>query len=92
MTAISNNVYFGLLDNVVNKCNNIVHKTIKLKPIEITSDSYAEYNEDSNEKDPKIKVGDPARISKYKHLFGRGHTQNFSEEVFVVSKTKDTVL
>ena len=53
MTAISKNVYFDVLDNTVNKYNNTVHKTIKMKSIDITSDSYAEYNEDSNKKDAK---------------------------------------
>ena len=42
MTAVSENVYFDVLDNIVNKCNNIVHRTIEMKPIDITSDSYAE--------------------------------------------------
>ena len=62
MTAISKNVYFDVLDDIVNKYNNTVHRTIKMKPIDVTSDSYAEYNEDSNEKDPKFKVGDRVRI------------------------------
>ena len=88
MTAVSKHVYFDVLDNIVNKYNNTVHRTIKMKPIDITSDSYAEYNEDSNEKDPKFKVGDHVRISKYKNIFAKGYTQNWSEEVFVVSKIK----
>ena len=62
-----------------------------MKPIDVTSDSYAEYNEDSNKKDPKFKVGDHVRISKYKNIFAKGYTQNWSEEVFVVSKIKNTV-
>ena len=62
-----------------------------MKPIDVTSDSYNKYNEDSNEKDPKFKVGDHARISKYKNIFGKGYTPNQSEEVFVISKIKNTV-
>ena len=69
MTAISKNVYFDVLDDIVNKYNNTVHRSIKMKPIDVTSDSYAEYNEDSNEKDPKFKVGDHVRISKSKNTF-----------------------
>ena len=80
-----------MLDDIVNKYNNTVDITIKIKPIDVTSDSYAEYNEDSNEKDPKFKVGDHVRISKYKNIFAKGYTQNWSEEVFVVSKIKETV-
>ena len=83
MTAISKNVYFDVLDDIVNKYNNTVHRTIKMKPIDVTSDSYAEYNEDSNEKDPKFKVGDHVRISKYKNIF-----VNWSEEIFIISKVK----
>ena len=91
MTAISKNVYFDVLDDIVNKYNNTVHRTIKMKPIDVTSDSYAEYNEDSNEKDPKCKVGDHVRMSKYKNIFAKRYTQNWSKEVFVVSKIKNTV-
>ena len=91
MTAISKNVYFDVLDDIVNKYNNTVHRTIKMKPIDVTSDSYAEYNEDSNEKDPKFKVGDRVRISKYKNIFAKGYSQNWSEEVFIISKIKNTV-
>ena len=86
MTAISKNVYFDVLDDIVNKYNNTVHRTIKMKSIDVTSYSYAEYNGDFNKKDPKSKVGDHVRISKYK-----GYAPNWSQEVFVVSKIKNTV-
>ena len=69
MTAISENVYFGVLDDIVNKYNNTIHKIIKTKPIDVTCDSYAEYNENPNKKDPKFKAGDNVRISKYKKHF-----------------------
>ena len=72
VTAISKNVYFDGLDDIVDKYNNTVHRTIKMKPINVTSHSYAEYNEDSNEKDPKYKVGNYVRISKYKNIFAKG--------------------
>ena len=65
-----------------------------MKPIDITSDSYAEYNEDSNETKPKFKVGDCVKIlksKKKKNSFAKGYTQNLPEEVFVVSKIKNTV-
>ena len=76
MTAISRNIYFHLLDDIVKKCNNTVHRTIKMKPIDVTSNSYAQYNEDSNEKDPKLKVGHHVRITKYKNIFANGYFQN----------------
>ena len=91
MTAILKNVYFDVLNDIVNKCNNTVHRTIKMKPIDVTNDSYAEYNENSNKKDPKFKIGDRVRISKYKNIFAKGYAPNWSEEVFVVSKIKNTV-
>ena len=91
MTAISKNIYFDVLDDIVDKYNNTVHRTIKMKPIEVMNDSFAEYNEDSNNKNPKFKVGDHVRISKYKNIFAKGYTPNWSEEVFVIKKVKNTV-
>ena len=91
MTAISKNVYFDVLDDIVDKYNNTVHKTIKKKPIDVTLDSYAEYNEDFKKKDPKFKIDDHVRISKYKNIFAKGYAPNWSEKVFVVSKIKNTV-
>ena len=88
MVAVSKNVYFDVLDDFVDNYNNAVHRTIKMKPINVTSDSYAEYNEDSNEKDPKFKVGDHVRISKYKNIFAKGYTQNWLEEVLLLVKLK----
>ena len=54
MTTISKDVYVDVLDDIVNKYNDTVHKTIKMKPIDITDDSFAKYNEESNKKDPKF--------------------------------------
>ena len=90
MTTVSKNVYFDVLDDNVNKYNNTVHRTMNTKQIDVTSDSYAECNEDSNVTKPKFKVGDHVRISKYKNIFAKGYTQNWSE-VFLVSKIKDIV-
>ena len=61
-----------------------------MKPVVDKSDSYDEYNVDSNEKDPKFKAADHVRISKYKNIFAKGYTSNWSEEVFAVSKIKNT--
>ena len=46
MIAISKNIYFDALEDIVNKYNNTAHRTIKMKPIDMISDSYAEYNEE----------------------------------------------
>ena len=91
VTAISKSVYFDVLDDIVNKYNNTVHRTIKMKPIDVISNSHAKCNEDSNKKDPEFKVGGHVRISKYKNIFAKGFTPNCSEEFFVVSKIKNTV-
>ena len=70
MTAISKNIYFDVLGDIVDKYNNTVHRAIKIKPIEVTNDYYDEYNEDpSNKKDPKFKVGENVRIFKHKNIF-----------------------
>ena len=92
MTAVSKNVCFDMLDNIVNKYNNTVHRSINMKPIDVTSDSYAEYKENFNATKPKFKVGDPGTISKHKNIFAIGYAQNWTEHVFVVSKIKNTVL
>ena len=90
-TTASKNVYFDVLGDIVNKYNSTIHRAIKMEPIDVTSDSYAEYNEDSNVTKLKFKAGDRVRISKYKNIFAKGYTQNCSEEVFVVRKIIDTV-
>ena len=64
MTATSKSAYFDVFDDIVNKYNNTVHRTIKMKSIDVTSDSYAEYNEDSNKKGSKFKAADHVKISK----------------------------
>ena len=91
MTALSKNVYFDVLDDIVDKYNNTYHKTIKKKPIDVKSDSYAEYSVDFNDKDPKFKIGDHVRISKYENIFAKGYAPNWLEEVSVISKVKNTV-
>ena len=67
------------LMTLLTKYHNAFHRTIKMKPINVTSGSYAQYSVDSNEKDPKFKVGDRVRISKYKKIFSKECTQSWSE-------------
>ena len=76
MIAISKNVYFDMIDNIVNKYNNTVHRTIKMKPIEVKSDFHAELNEDFDEKHPKFRADDRVRISKYKSIFAKEYDPN----------------
>ena len=69
----------------------IYHKTIKMKPVYVKDNTYIDFEKEVNDKDPKFKVGNNVRISKYKNIFAKGYTTNWSEEVFVISKTKNTV-
>ena len=82
MTAVSKNVYYNVLDDIVKKYNNTWHSTIKMKLKDVGKNNFTEYVEESNEKDPKFKVGDRVRISKYKNVFAKGYVPNWSEEVF----------
>ena len=66
------NVYFDVLDDIIDEYNNTYHRTIKVEPRDVKSDSFAEYNKKFNEKDPKFKVHDHVRISIYKNVFAKG--------------------
>ena len=91
MTSISKNVYIDKLDDIVNKYNNTYHSTIKMKPVDVKSNTYIDSSKEINDKNPKFKIGDNVRISKYKNVFSKGYTLNWSEEVFVIKKVKNTV-
>ena len=91
MTSISKNVYIDKLNAIVYKYKNTYHTTIKMKPIDVKDNTYINTNKEINYKDPKFKVGDYVRISKYKNIFAKGYMPNWSEEVFVVNKIKNTV-
>ena len=91
-TSISKNLYIDKLDDIVNKYNNTYHATIKMKPIDVKNNTYINIDKNVNDKDPKFKVGDHVRISKYKNLFGKGYTPNWSTlQVFVIKEVKNTV-
>ena len=90
MTATGKNVYYDVLDDVVNKYNNTKHSTIKMKSIDIKNNKRV-YIDKHNEKDSRFKVGDRARISRHKNIFAKGYTPNRSKEIFTVDKINDTV-
>ena len=83
MTSISKNVYIDKLDDIVDEYNNTYHTTIKMKPIDVKDITYVNTSKKNNYKDPKFKVGDRVRISKYKNIFAKRYMPNWSEEVFV---------
>ena len=97
MTYIGKNVYFNVLDDIVKTYNNTVYSSIKMKPKDVTDNIFVEYSESkgfpeqSNKKNPKFKVGNHVRISKYKNIFAKGYTPNWSEEIFVINKIQNTV-
>ena len=90
MTATGKNVYYDVLDDVVNEYDNTKHSTIKIKPIDVKNNKRV-YIDEHNEKDSRFKVGDRVRISKYKNIFAKGYTPNWSTEIFIVDKINDTV-
>ena len=91
MTLVSKNVYIDKLDDIVGEYNNTYHRTIKMKPVDVKDNTYIDFKKELNDKDPKFKVGDHVRNSKCKNIFAKGYTPIWSEEVFVVSKIKNTV-
>ena len=84
-------MYIDKLDDIVDEYNNAYHTTIKMKPADVKDNTYINTDKEINNKDPKFKVGDHVRISKYKNIFAKGYMPNWSEEVFVIKKVKNTV-
>ena len=62
-----------------------------MKPVDVKDNAYIDFEKEVNDGDPKFKVGDHVRISKYKNIFSKGYTPNLSEDVFVIKKVKNTV-
>ena len=100
MAATGKNVYYDVLDCVVSKYNNTKHNTIKMKLKDVKNDNKKVYIDEHNEKDTtkssysersRFKVGDRVRISKFKNIFAKGYTPNWSKEMFIVDKINDTV-
>ena len=91
MTATGKKVYYDVLDDVVNEYNNTKHNTIKMKPKDVKNDNKREYIDEDNEKSARYNVGDRVRISKFKNIFAKGYTPNWSREIFIVDNINDTV-
>ena len=86
MTSILKNVYIDKLDGIVNKYNNTYHRTIKMIPVHIKSNTYIDSSKEINDTDSKFKFSDIVRILKYKNIFAKAYTPNWSEEVFMIKK------
>ena len=95
MTSISKNLYIDKLDDIIDEYNNTYHDwiwwTIKMKPVDVTNNTYINFEKEVHNKDPKFKVGDYVRISIYTNIFAKRYMPNWSEEVFISSKIKNTI-
>ena len=92
MTSVSKNEQIDKLDDIVNKYNNTYHRTIKMKPIDVKSNTYIDSSKETNNKNPKFKIGDIVIISKYKNMFANVYASNWPKDVLVIKKVKNTVL
>ena len=81
-------MYIDKLDYIVDEYNNTYHRTIKMKPVDVKDNTYINTDKEVNDKDPKFKVGDHVRISKYKNIFTEGYIPYWSKEIFVIKKLK----
>ena len=84
-------MYIDELDDIVNEYDDTFHRTIKMKPADVKDNAHIDFNKEINDKDQKFKVGDHVRSSKYKNIFTKGYTPNWSEEVFVIKEVRKTV-
>ena len=84
-------MHINKLDDIVGEYNNTYHRAIKMKPVDVKDNTHIDFKKEVNDKDPKFKVGDHVRISKYKSIFAKEYTPNWSEEIFVINKIKNTV-
>ena len=84
-------MYIDKLDDTLNRYNNTYHSAIKMKPVDVNPDMHVEYNKENNKEGSKFKVGDHARISEYKNIFAKDFVPNWSEEIFVIKRVKNTV-
>ena len=91
MTATVKNVYYDVLDDIVNEYNNTKHSTIKMKPKDVGNNNKRVYIDEHNEKRSRFNVGDRVRISKFKNIFAKGYTPNWRREIFIVNKINDTI-
>ena len=84
-------MYIDKLDDMLNRYNNTYHSAIKMKPVDVNPDMHVEYNKENNKEGSKFKVGYHARISEYKNIFAKDFVPNWSEEIFVIKRVKNTV-
>ena len=92
MTSILKNMYIDKLDDIVNKYTNTYNSAIKVKPDNVKSNTQIDFSKEIGYKDTEFEIDDIIRISKYKNIFAKVYTLNWSEDVFVIKKIQNTVL
>ena len=90
LTSMSKNVYIDKLDDIVGEYHNTYHRTIKMKPVDVKDNTHIDFEKEFNDKNRKFKIGDHVKISKYKNIFTKGYTKNWSENLFVIKTNKKT--
>ena len=85
-------IFIHKLDDIVNEYSKTYHSTIKMKPVDLKSNTYIDCSKEINDKNLKFKFVDNVRISKYKNVFAKSYTSNWSGDVFVIEKVKNAIL
>ena len=88
VTSISKNVYINKWDDIVHKYNSTCHSTIKMKPVDVKSNTYINSTKETNDEYPKFKIGGIVRISKFKCIFAKCYVPNWSEKFLLLQKLK----
>ena len=92
VTSVSKNVHIDKSGDIVNEYTNTYHSTVKMKPFDVKLNTYIVSNREINEKDCKFKIGNIVRMLKYKNIFAKVHSPNWSEEWFTIKRFINTVL
>ena len=91
MTSISKNLYIDKFADLVNEYNHTYFRISKMKPFDVKSSTYIDFDKENSKVGPKLKIVDHVRISKYENIFAKGYDPNWSEKLFVIKKVKNIV-
>ena len=89
--SISRNVHIDKFNDILNEYNNVYHRTLKMKPIDIKDNTHIDCIKEVNDKDPKFKVSDQVKIAKSQNIFAKRYTPKWFEEIFVIKKVKNAI-
>ena len=88
MTMNSKHLYIDRLNDKADKYNNTYHRSIKMKPIDVKTNTHIDFDFENNDEDHKFEVGNHMRISRYKHIFTKVYTPNWPEEALLLKKSR----